>query len=152
MRALVERVASASVTVDDEPAGRIDRGLLVYLGVAKGDADADARFIAEKVRYLRIFRDEAGKMNCDVVQAGGAVLAISAFSLVADARKGRRPSFDSAAPPEAAEPLYERFCEALRASGVRVETGRFRTMMQVSAVNDGPITILLSSKPNARDS
>lgn len=146
MKALVERVARAAVTSEGELTGRIERGLLVYLGVVEGDGEPDAAWMADKVRYLRIFTDEAGKMNLDVVQAGGGVLAISAFSLAADARKGRRPSFDAAARPEIAEPLYLRSCELLRGLGVTVETGRFRTMMQVEAVNDGPITILLDSR------
>jgi len=143
MRVLVERVASASVTSEGTPAGRIGAGLLVYLGAAAGDTPIDAEILADKVRHLRIFGDAAGRMNLDVLQAGGAVLAISAFTLLADAQKGRRPSFDGAARPELAEPLYDRFCARLRELGVRVETGRFRTMMQVESVNDGPITILI---------
>ena len=146
MRALVERVASAQVVVDGEAVGQIEAGILVYLGVAEGDQEADVEYICDKVRHLRIFPDDEGKMNRDVVEAGGGVLAISAFSLNADARKGRRPSFDPAARPEIAEPMYERLCERLRGMGVRVETGRFRTMMRVEAVNDGPICILLDSR------
>lgn len=146
MRALVERVGSANVTIDGQIVGRIDRGLLVYLGVANDDAEPDAAYIVEKVRGLRIFPDDAGKMNLDVSEIAGAVLAISAFSLCADARKGRRPSFDGAARPEASQPLYELVCQRLRETGLRVEAGRFGAMMHVEAENDGPITVLLDSR------
>src|SRR5262249_32623637 len=148
MRALVERVASASVTIDDVVVGHIERGLLVYLGVQTGDTESELEFLVEKVRRLRIYPDEAGKMNRDVVESGGSVLAVSAFTLLADARKGRRPSFDAAARPDVSEPMYQRFCERLRATGVVVETGRFGAMMQVAAVNDGPICILLDTRRN----
>ncbi|MCK6485202.1 MAG: D-tyrosyl-tRNA(Tyr) deacylase [Phycisphaerae bacterium] len=146
MRCLVERVLSAIVRVEGDCVGRIDRGLLVYVGIEPDDAESDARLLADKVRHLRIFPDDAGKMNRDVGEIGGAVLAVSAFSLAADARKGRRPSFDTAAPPEIAEPLYATFVEALRSTGIPVQTGVFRAMMAVEAVNDGPITLLLDSK------
>lgn len=146
MRCLVERVLSAAVRVDGDCVGRIERGLLVYVGVEPDDTESDARLLADKVRHLRIFPDDAGKMNRDVGEIGGAVLAVSAFSLAADARKGRRPSFDTAAPPEAAEPLYGAFVAELKRTGVPVQTGVFRAMMAVEAINDGPITLLLDSK------
>lgn len=145
MRAAVQRVAEAAVEVGDETVGRIGRGLLVYVGVAPDDGEADVQYIADKVRHVRIFPDAAGKMNLDVVQAGGGVLVVSAFSLLADARQGRRPAFDGAAPPDLANRLYERLCDMLSAS-VRVERGRFAAMMRVSSANDGPIHILLDSR------
>ncbi len=146
MRAVVQRVQSASVVVDGIVVGKIGVGLLVYLGVGPDDGEADVAYLSEKVRYLRIFPDDHKPLNRDVVDAGGAVLVISAFSTVGDARKGRRPSFDKAAGPELAEPLYGLFCETLSATGVRVERGRFREHMDVSSVNDGPICMLLDSR------
>lgn len=136
----------ASVEVDGGVVSRIECGLLVYLGVAPNDADSDVDYITDKVRYLRVFSDADHKMNLDVVQAGGTVLVVSAFTLQADARKGRRPSFDEAADPDKARVLYEKTCDALAASGVRVERGSFRAMMAVHSVNDGPICVLLDSK------
>ncbi len=146
MRALVERVHEATVTVDAKPVGQIGPGLLVYLGVEKGDTDADVEYIVDKVRYLRIFEDQAEKMNLDVSQKGGGVLVISAFTLQADARKGRRPSFDNAASPEMANTLYQKVVRGLTESGLTVQTGQFQAKMTVTAVNDGPICVPLDSK------
>lgn len=145
MRAAVQRVSSASVQVDGRTIAEIARGLLVYLGVAPDDGDADVCYLADKIRHLRIFQDTAGKMNLDVTQAGGSVLVVSAFSLLADARQGRRPAFDGAAPPDLANRLYERLCDVLSAD-VPVQKGRFAAMMQVASINDGPIHVLLDSR------
>ena len=145
MRAVVQRVQRASVTVGGEVAGRIEKGLLVFLGVGRDDTDADAGYLAEKVAGLRIFEDGAGKMNFSAAEAGGAVLVVSQFTLYGDVRRGKRPSFDAAAPPELARRLYELFAERIRAAGLRCETGRFQEMMDVELVNDGPVTILLDS-------
>lgn len=146
MRAVVQRVSSASVRVEAETTGKVGAGLLVYLGVARGDDAGDAQWLAEKIAGLRIFTDDEDKLNLSVLDIGGAVLVVSAFSTQADARKGRRPSFEQAAAPEVASELYERFCEALAAEGVPVQRGVFRAMMEVESVNDGPICILLDSK------
>lgn len=146
MRAVVQRVSSASVIVGDESVGSIDAGLLVYSAAAPDDGDDDLRYIAEKVAGLRVFTDADGKMNLDVAQAGGAVLLVSAFTVLADARKGRRPSFDASAPGNVAEPLVARLTQELRARNLKVETGRFAADMMVSSVNDGPICILLDSR------
>lgn len=150
MRAVVQRVSRARVTVDSEVTGEIGLGLLVLLGVAKSDTEADAIYLAEKISGLRIFEDQGGpanekKMNCSVVDAGGSILVVSQFTLYGDVRRGRRPSFDDAAPPEHAGHLYEFFVERIRAAGLRCETGRFQAMMQVELVNEGPVTILLDS-------
>jgi len=145
MRATVQRVAAASVDVEDRRHSAIGPGLLVYLGVAGTDTPEDVDFLAEKVRYLRIFNDDAGQLNRDVVDAGGAVLVVSAFTLLGDARKGRRPSYSTAAPPEQAKTLYEHFCDRLAATGLTVHRGLFRAYMHVYAVNDGPVCILLDS-------
>ncbi len=146
MRALVERVLRARVLVDGEAVGEIGRGLLVYLSVAREDNEQDLAYCLEKVRRLRIFPDDQDKMNLDIHAIGGAVLVISAFTLHADARKGRRPSFDAAAEPQHAEALYDQFCAELAAAGVPVERGRFGARMHVEATNDGPICVLLDSK------
>lgn len=146
MRAVVQRVTSASVTVGDETAGAIGPGLLVLIGVSREDTPADLKYIAEKVMHLRIFDDENGVMNRSVLDTGGALLAVSQFTLYGDARGGRRPSYFRAAPPEEANALYEQLLAFWRAAGIPVETGRFRTEMQVSLVNDGPVTILLDSE------
>ncbi len=146
MRAVVQRVSRAAVRVNGELVGQIDRGLLVLLGVAQDDSEADVTYMAEKIAGLRIFEDDGGKMNLAIGDAGGAVLAVSQFTLFGDVRRGKRPSFDAAARPEVARRLYERFVEEMRRLGVRCETGRFQEMMAVELVNEGPITILLDSK------
>ena len=146
MRAVVQRVAEAKVEVDGKAVGAIDRGLLVYLGVANDDTEADARYMAEKIAGLRIFADSADKMNLSVVDVQGSVLAVSQFTLLGDCRKGRRPGFDAAAEPVRASELYDFFCVALAAQDIRVERGIFRASMQVESTNDGPVTMLLDSK------
>jgi D-aminoacyl-tRNA deacylase len=146
VRAVVQRVSRAKVTVEGTTIGEIGQGLLVLLGVGRGDAESDAIYLAEKIAGLRVFEDENGKMNRSVVDAGGGVLAVSQFTLYGDVRKGKRPSFDDAAPPEEARRLYEFFVERIRALGLRCETGQFQAMMQVELVNEGPVTILLDSK------
>ncbi|WP_029420964.1 D-aminoacyl-tRNA deacylase [Alicyclobacillus macrosporangiidus] len=146
MRAVVQRSGPACVRVEGEVVGRVDFGLVVLLGVRAGDTEDDARYLAEKIAHLRVFADAEGKMNLDVREAGGSILSISQFTLYGDARKGRRPNYMEAARPEEAEPLYEQFNEYLREWGLRVETGRFGAMMEVSLVNDGPVTILLDSQ------
>jgi D-tyrosyl-tRNA(Tyr) deacylase len=145
MRAVVQRVRESAVTVDGETVGEIGPGLMVLLGVAAGDAEKDADFLVEKVVHLRIFEDDQGKMNRSVLDAGGSLLVVSQFTLLGDCRKGRRPSFVHAAPPEKAEALYEYFVGKAREHGLPVETGRFRAMMDVSLVNSGPVTLLLES-------
>ena len=146
MRAVVQRVSRAKVTVNEFVCGEIGLGLLVLLGVGKEDAEVDAVYLAEKVAGLRIFEDENGKMNRSLQDVGGSMLAVSQFTLYGDVRKGKRPSFDDAAPPEPAKRLYELFVQQIQASGLRCETGRFQEMMQVELVNEGPVTILLDSK------
>jgi D-aminoacyl-tRNA deacylase len=149
MRAVVQRVSSAQVTVEGELTGRIDAGLCVLVGVGKDDTEADAATLADKVVKLRIFEDEAGKMNKSVLDVGGALLAVSQFTLYADTSRGRRPSFVNAMEPRRAEQLFEGFCTAARNLGVTVANGRFRTHMSVSLVNDGPVTLLLDTNPPA---
>ena len=146
MRAVVQRVSRAKVTVAGEITGHIGQGLLVLLGIGHEDTEAGADYLADKIIGLRIFEDDAGKMNRSVAEVGGAVLAVSQFTLYGDVRKGKRPSFDDAARPEMARTLYERFVSRVRASGLRCETGRFQEMMEVELVNDGPVTILLDSE------
>ena len=146
MRAVIQRVTQASVRVANDVVGQIDRGLLVLLGVAPDDTDADARQLADKIVQLRIFEDAAGKMNLSLAEQGGAVLVVSQFTLYGDCRKGRRPSFIGAAPPELAEQLYLTFVAAVALHGIRVETGRFRAHMEVALVNDGPVTLILESQ------
>ena len=145
MRACVQRVSQASVTVADQSSGQIGRGLLVLLGVALDDTDVDAQQMVDKIAALRIFEDDQGKMNRSLEDVGGAMLVVSQFTLLGDCRKGRRPSFIHAAPPELAESLYETFVAAVAVKGIEVATGRFRQHMQVSLVNDGPVTLLLDS-------
>jgi len=145
MRAVVQRVSRAKVMVNDWTAGEIGLGLVVLLGVGQADSEADAIYLAEKIAGLRIFEDSDRKMNRSVLDAGGSVLAVSQFTLYGDVRRGKRPSFDAAAPPDPARRLYEFFVQRLRAAGVRCETGRFQEMMQVELVNEGPVTILLDS-------
>lgn len=145
MRAVVQRVTYANVKVDGHVVGEIGPGLLVLLGIAKGDTVVDAEFLAAKITQLRIFADQDGKMNLGLIEARGAMLAVSQFTLYGDCRKGRRPSFDDAAPPNVAKTLYEHFVEAARKSGLRVETGVFQADMQVSLLNDGPVTLIVES-------
>jgi D-aminoacyl-tRNA deacylase len=145
MRAVVQRVISSSVSVDGEVIGEIGPGLMVLLGVMDGDTDQDARHTAEKVVNLRIFQDDDDKMNRSLLDTGGELLAVSQFTLAGDCRKGRRPSFISAAHPSEGERLYDLFCENIRDLGVTVATGRFQAMMQVQLINDGPVTILVDS-------
>lgn len=146
MRAVIQRCSRAEVTVGDKSVGRIGHGLVVLVGVQTGDSAADAEWLAGKVAGLRIFSDAAGKMNLDLAETGGSVLAISQFTLLGDARRGRRPSFVAAAEPEAGNRLYETFVASLRQLGLTVETGIFQAEMQVSLTNDGPVTILLDSR------
>ena len=145
MRAVVQRVSRAKVTVDAGITGEIRLGLLVLLGIGREDTEADVHYMAEKIAGLRIFEDQDGKMNRSVAEVAGSVLAVSQFTLYGDVRRGKRPSFDAAAPPEAARRLYELFVERIRAGGLRCETGRFQEMMRVELVNEGPVTILLDS-------
>jgi D-tyrosyl-tRNA(Tyr) deacylase len=145
MRAVVQRVSRAQVAVNGEITGQIGLGLLVLLGVGRDDANTDATYLVEKIAGLRVFEDAQGKMNLSVQDVGGSVLAVSQFTLYGDVRRGKRPSFDAAAPPEKARQLYEFFVEQIRATGLRCETGRFQEMMQVELVNEGPVTILLDS-------
>lgn len=146
MRACVQRVSQAEVTVDGEVCGRIERGLVVLLGVAAEDTPQDTRQLADKIVGLRIFDDAQGKMNLALADVGGAMLVISQFTLLGDCRKGRRPSFVAAAPPELAESLYEAFAAAVAALGIPVATGKFRAHMLVSLTNDGPVTLLLDTR------
>ncbi len=146
MRAVIQRVSNAKVTVDNEITGSIGLGLLVLLGVSTSDSETDADYLAEKITGLRIFEDSEGKMNLSVTDVKGSILAVSQFTLYGDARKGRRPSFDSAARPEQAKKLYDYFVEKIRATGLKCETGRFQAEMKVALVNDGPVTILLDSQ------
>ena len=146
MKVLLQRVTRASVSVDGEVVGRIERGLVVFVGVASGDDAEDTRYLAQRTVNLRIFSDAAGKFNLSALDIQGELLVISQFTLLADTRKGRRPSFDQAAPPARAEELFEQFVATVRASGLKVETGRFQAHMLVEIHNDGPVTILLDSK------
>jgi D-tyrosyl-tRNA(Tyr) deacylase len=146
MRAVVQRVRSARVTVEGAVVGEIGKGLLVLLGIAHGDSSEQASWLAEKVVGLRIFEDDAGKMNHSLDEVGGAMLIVSQFTLYGDCRKGRRPSFVEAAPPEVAVPLYEGFIRTVQALGVKVGTGRFGAMMQVELINDGPVTLIVDAK------
>jgi D-tyrosyl-tRNA(Tyr) deacylase len=146
MRAVIQRVSRAQVSVGAEVVGKIGPGLLILLGVGKTDTTADADYLAAKILGLRIFEDESGKMNLSLAETRGSVLAVSQFTLYGDARTGKRPSFDEAAPPQMARELYEYFVSKIRDSGVTCETGQFQAMMQVELVNDGPVTILLDSR------
>lgn len=145
MRAVVQRVSRAEVRVEGNVIGRIGPGLVVLVGIAREDAPETGQAMADKIVHLRIFDDQKGRMNLDVREAGGAVLAVSEFTLYGDCRKGRRPSYTDAAAPDAALPLYQAFVDSLRALGVKVETGEFRAMMELDLVNDGPVTLLLDS-------
>lgn len=146
MRAVVQRVSQALVEVDGKITGKIDRGVLVYLGVEEGDNDEDLKYIVDKVANLRIFQDEQGKMNLSVQDVGGSVLMVSQFTLCGDCRRGRRPSFSKAAPLDEAKLYYEKSIEALKERGIHVETGIFQADMKVQSINDGPVTILLDSR------
>jgi D-tyrosyl-tRNA(Tyr) deacylase len=146
MVAVLQRTRSAKVTVGDRVTGEIQTGLVILLGVAKGDAEEDANFLADRIASFRIFNDDAGKMNRSIRDVNGAALVISQFTLAGDWRKGRRPSFTSAAPPEEGERLYEYFCEQLRALEVPVQTGEFGAMMDVNLINEGPVTFVMDSR------
>ena len=147
MRVVIQRVTQSGVRVGGEQVARISAGLLVLLGVADGDSTSQADYLADKIVNLRIFEDEAGKMNLSLLDTGGGLLVVSQFTLFADCRKGRRPTFVGAAQPEAANRLYECFVERVRGRGVRAQTGRFGAMMEVDLVNDGPVTFILESTP-----
>ncbi len=151
MKALLQRVTGASVSVAGEVVGRIGRGLVIFVGVASGDTEADAQYLAQRAVNLRIFSDEAGKFNLSVSDVEGELLVVSQFTLLADTRKGRRPNFIEAAPPDRAEELFGKFVDEARSSGLRVETGRFQQYMQVEIHNDGPVTILLNSREKFKD-
>ncbi len=146
MRALVQRVSQASVSIENQEVAAIKQGLVVLIGVGKGDSEADARYLADKIANLRIFSDEADKFNLSALDIGREVLVVSQFTLLADTRKGRRPSFTDAAPPEEAEPLIENFVQLLRTAGLKVQTGRFRQNMLVEIHNSGPVTIFIDSE------
>ena len=146
MIAVVQRVSECEVHVQDKTIGRIGQGLLVLLGVSRSDDEKDADYLADKITYLRIFQDDDGKMNRSLVDTGGEMLIVSQFTLLGDCRKGRRPSFVQAAPPEKAERLYDYFVNQVRLKGISVATGQFQAMMDVSLVNDGPVTLILQSK------
>lgn len=148
MRCVIQKVTHAEVVVEGETVGRIGDGFMVLLGAENGDTEADARYCAEKIAGLRVFEDENDKMNLSLADVGGSVLLVSQFTLLADARHGRRPDFIQAARPEVAEPLCEAVKAIIESKGIHVETGRFRTHMQVSLLNDGPVTILLDSRKN----
>ena len=143
MRAVVQRVRRGSVTVDRETIARIDKGFVILLGVAKGDTEESARWLAKKCAGLRVFEDEAGLMNLGLADVGGKAIVVSQFTLYGDCDKGRRPSFSESAPPEVAEPLYNLFVEAMRSEGIHVETGKFQAKMLVELANDGPVTLIL---------
>jgi D-tyrosyl-tRNA(Tyr) deacylase len=145
VKALLQRVTGASVSVAGEVIGRIGRGLVVFVGVANGDSEEDARYLAQRTVNLRIFSDQEGRFNLSALDIQGELLVVSQFTLLADTRKGRRPSFTDAAPPAQAEELFQKFVEQVRATGLKVETGRFQQYMQVEIHNDGPVTILLDS-------
>jgi len=151
VKALLQRVTGASVSVGGEVVGRIGRGLVVFVGVASGDTEKDAQYLVQKTVNLRIFSDEAGKFNLSALDIKGELLLVSQFTLLADTRKGRRPSFVEAAPPAQAEQLFEQFVEQARATGLKVETGRFQQYMQVEIHNDGPVTILLDSREKLKN-
>ncbi len=146
MRAVIQRVLESSVTVEGEVVGKIGKGIMVLLGVEEGDTEKDAVYLADKITGLRIFEDEEGKMNLAIEEVAGSILAVSQFTLLGDARKGRRPSYSTAARPEAANQLYEHFVSEIRAKNIPVQTGQFQADMKVALVNDGPVTLMLDSK------
>jgi len=145
MRAVIQRVKASSVTVDNETVGKISKGLMVLLGVGKSDQASDADYLAEKIVNLRIFEDEQGKMNRSLIDIGGEMLVVSQFTLLGDCRKGRRPSFIEAADPEKANELYEHFVAQVGQKGIQIATGRFRALMEVSLINDGPVTLIVET-------
>ncbi len=145
MRAVIQRVKQSLVTVENQTVGKIGNGLLVFLGVTKQDGDRDADYLADKIANLRIFEDENGKMNRSLLETSGEMLVVSQFTLLGDCRKGRRPSFINAAGPDEANALYERFVSLVRQKGISAQTGQFQTMMAVSLINDGPVTLILES-------
>lgn len=146
MKAVVQRVIGASVTVDDQEIARTSRGLAILLGVQEGDSIKDVNFLAEKIANLRIFEDDAGKMNLSILDVGGEALVVSQFTLLGDCSKGRRPGFDKAAPPQIAESLYNEFVDMLKACGVPVQTGKFQASMLFEIANDGPVTLILDTR------
>ena len=150
MRALVQRVSEASVSIEDQLVSAIKQGLVVLIGVGKSDSEPDAQYLADKIANLRIFSDEADKFDLSALDIGGEILVVSQFTLLADTRKGRRPSFTDAAPPEEAEPLIDKFVQLLQASGLKVQTGRFRQNMLVEIHNSGPVTIFIDSEERLR--
>lgn len=145
MKAVIQRVTQSSVQVENETIGAIGNGLMILLGVAHGDSDKDARWLCEKIAHLRIFEDDNGKLNRSLLDTGGGMLVVSQFTLYGDCRKGRRPSFVKAAPPEKAEALYDSFVEKASQLGIEVATGQFRAMMKVALVNDGPVTLIVET-------
>ena len=147
MRAVIQRVTESSVKTEEQIIGRTGSGLLVLLGVAKDDSPSDTDYLVKKITNLRIFEDEKGKMNRSLLETGGEMMVVSQFTLLADCRKGRRPSFGGAAGPELATALYEYFVKQVRSLGITVATGRFRAMMEVTLINEGPVTIILESRP-----
>ena len=151
MRAVVQRVTACEVRVSDQTVGQIGPGLLVLLGISLSDEEEHADYLADKIAHLRIFGDDAGKMNRSLVDTGGEMLVVSQFTLLGDCRKGRRPSFVEAAPPEKAERLYDYFVDRVRLNGISVATGQFQAMMAVSLVNDGPVTLIVESKGSSPD-
>lgn len=148
MRAVVQRVSHCEVTVDGQETGRIQKGLLVLLGVQNGDSEQDSAYLAEKIAGLRIFEDSQGKMNLSLHDVGGSMMVVSQFTLLGDCRKGRRPSFSEASPPDIANTLYLKFCDLVRSQNIPVATGRFQADMQVTLTNSGPVTLIVESRPN----
>ena len=146
MKAVIQRVKKSSVSVDGKTIGKIDKGLMILLGIAKDDSEEDAMYLSEKIPNLRIFEDTEGKMNLSLVETGGDILVISQFTLIGDTRKGRRPSYAGAARPELANRLYEYFISLLKLKGIKTESGQFQAKMDVSLINDGPVTLIVESK------
>ena len=146
MKAVIQRVKKSSVSVDGKTIGKIDKGLMILLGIAKDDSEEDAMYLSEKIPNLRIFEDTEGKMNLSLVETGGDILVVSQFTLIGDTRKGRRPSYAGAARPELANRLYEYFISLLKQKGIKTESGQFQAMMDVSLINDGPVTLIVESK------
>lgn len=151
MRCVLQRVLEARVDIDGETVGAIEQGLMILVGVGEGDTESDARYLADKTAVLRIFADDADKMNLSILDIQGSALVVSQFTLLADCRKGRRPAFTGAAEPQIANTLYQSYCKRLAEQGIEVQTGRFAADMQVHLINDGPVTILLESPPKAKE-